>query len=334
MPEASTDALRRSLGEAGLSKEAVDAAWPRWWTADAASSPSARAELRFALARKLGLSPKALVGDRVEFVWRDGARFKNLSGQSVGELSALQSFGVAFGRTLLRAIPGRESLVGLGPERLRAALLARAPDAVVDLEGLLSVCWRAGVPVVYLRVFPLAAKRMHAMVVGQGGRHAVLLGRDTSYPAPAAFALAHEIGHVALGHVPEASALVDIEDPATSRGRDEDEAEADRFALVALTGRPDPEVTTDRAEFSASQLARAVLLAGPRHRIEPGTLALCAGFSSGRWSAAVGALGHIYPGPAGIPAEVNRVAERLLDWDALDADSGDYLRAVMGLGEG
>ena len=71
--------LRMRLHSAGLSAAAVDAAWPGWWTEDAEGSPSARAELRFALARNLGLSAKALVGERVDFVWRDTARFKHLA---------------------------------------------------------------------------------------------------------------------------------------------------------------------------------------------------------------------------------------------------------------
>lgn len=94
-PDRSTDALRRELRNAGFSKEAIDAAWPKWWNEEAATSPSARAELRFALARNLGISPKSLIDERVEFVWRDQARFKNLSGQHATEQAALNSFGTS-----------------------------------------------------------------------------------------------------------------------------------------------------------------------------------------------------------------------------------------------
>lgn len=71
-------ALRRRLRQAGLSDPAINAAWPAWWSDAATVSRSARVELRFALARNLGLSPKSLLGDRVEFVWKDEARFKHL----------------------------------------------------------------------------------------------------------------------------------------------------------------------------------------------------------------------------------------------------------------
>ena len=64
-----------------------------------------------------------------------------------------------------------------------------------------------------LRIFPLKNKAMHAMVVRVRGRYAILLGRDATYPAPVAFTLAHELGHVLLGHLGDAPALVDLRDP-------------------------------------------------------------------------------------------------------------------------
>ncbi len=329
MADRSSDELRRGLREAGLSRQAIDAAWPSWWNDEAASSASARAELRFALARNLGLSPKSLIGERVEFVWHRQGRFKNLSGQTPGEQAALNAFGTAIGRSLLQAVPAGPSLGGSAVNELRRAILAS--NRVVDLSGLLATCWAVGMPVIHLRVFPLQAKAMHAMVVESGNRYAILLGRDASYPAPVAFTLAHEIAHVVLGHLEGASALIDVEDPATSGSHDREEQDADRFALALLTGSAEPRIETNRTEFGGRQLAAAVLDAGPPLGIDPGTLALCVGFQRDRWPAAMAALRHIYPDPKPVWSEVNHIAEAALDWDALDGDGGDYLRTVMGL---
>ena len=65
--------LRLRLRGLGLSDSAVSAAWPRWWSEDAESSASARAELRFGVARRLGLDPHSLLEDRdaPRFLWRD-----------------------------------------------------------------------------------------------------------------------------------------------------------------------------------------------------------------------------------------------------------------------
>jgi hypothetical protein len=210
--------LIRKLREAGFSRGAIRAAWPSWWSEEADASPSGRAELRFALARRLGLEPKPLLGERVEFVWNDEARFKHLSAEDDVQRAALASFGMSVGRLLLRATPG-DATRAVGAEDLRDAML-RASN-FVDLHSLIGTCWALGVPVIHLRVFPLEAKSMHAMVVAMDGRHAILLGRDASYPAPVAFTLAHELGHVMLGHLAGAPALVDLKDPALARDGDQ-----------------------------------------------------------------------------------------------------------------
>jgi hypothetical protein len=91
--------------------------------------------------------------------------------------------------------------------------------------------------VIYLRVFPLPAKKMNGMVVQLGDRFAILLARDANYPAPIAFYLAHELGHAALGHTRDHVAVVEFGDLLTDQGesRDDEEKAADRYALELLT---------------------------------------------------------------------------------------------------
>jgi IrrE N-terminal-like domain len=325
--DADSKALVKELKDAGLSDEAISAAWPSWWNDAAAASSSARAELRFSLSRKLGLSPRSLLGERVEFVWHDEARFKNLKVGDALQRGALASFGVAVGRLLLRGTQPVRSLEGIAASALRKAVLANRE--VVDLVGLLSACWGLGVPVVHLRVFPLRAKSMRAMIVEVEGRHAILLGRDASYPSPIAFTLAHEIGHAALGHVGSGKAIVDVGDPAFE-GEDEEEREADAFGLELLTGSARPTITTNTENFSARGLAQACIAAGPQRGIEPGTLALCVGYMSQNWATANAALKHVYVERKEVWRAVNALAERELSWGELGAESAQYLRILIG----
>ncbi|WP_296710994.1 ImmA/IrrE family metallo-endopeptidase [Rhodoblastus sp.] len=321
-----TRELISALKRAGLSDHAIRAAWPSWWDDDAAASKSGKAELRFALARKLGLSPKSLLGERVEFVWKNDARFKNLAAVDADELAALASFGVSVGRLLVRATPPGQSIEGIPAEQLRAAILRGRQ--VVDLLSLLTTCWGLGIPVIFLRVFPLNAKSMRAMVIGVEGRHAVLLGRESQYPAPLAFTLAHELGHAALGHAQGGNALVDVADPDFDGG-DPEEEEADRYGLELLTGSPKPAITTNTQSYGARSLAEAAILAGPSRGIEPGTLALCLGYIQKNWAAANAALRHIYDEPRTIWNDINRLASSQLQWDELSDESSTFLKNVM-----
>jgi hypothetical protein len=141
--DADSKALVKELKDAGLSEQAIMAAWPSWWDDEAASSISARAELRFALSRNLGLAPQSLLGERVEFVWHDEARFKNLGVADAFGRCALASFGVAAARILLRATPPGPGVTGVQSGRLREAILSTR--AVVDLFGLLTMCWGLGI---------------------------------------------------------------------------------------------------------------------------------------------------------------------------------------------
>ena len=322
------DTLMDELRRAGFSRAAIRAALPSWWSEDAAKSPSGRSELRFALARRLGLSPKPLLGERVEFIWNDEARFKHLSTEDASQRAALTSFGMSIGRLLLRASPKDDAATTVvDAEALREAILAGRQ--FVDLNALLSTCWALGIPVIHLRVFALETKSMHAMVVRIDGRFAILLGRDASYPAPIAFALAHEIGHIMLGHLTGVPALVDLEDPATARDADAEEKQANRFALTLLTGSPEPEITTSLDHFNAPTLADAVLKAAPRYGVEPGTLALCLAYRRNMWSVAVSSLRFIYGERKPTWREVNGIADMNLAWDELGDEAGHYLRAIM-----
>jgi hypothetical protein len=330
--EADRKALRKKLKEAGLSDPLIDAAWPTWWSDEAFGSQSARAELRFTIARKLGLNPKSLFHDQVEFVWKDEARYKHLSNETDAEKAALTSYGISVGRMLMRATKVEPTPGPFGALDLRESILQHAP--FVDLQSLLATCWAIGLPVVHLRVFPLEAKRMAAMAVRAGGGHAILLGRDAQYPAPVAFTLAHEIGHIMLGHIASSSAIIDIGDPFGPLQGDGEEAEADRFALEMLLGTSKPDIQTNVERFNARQLAQAVLTYGPQHGVEPGTLALCLAHATDLWPVANAAMQHIYTQQKPVWHEVNGVAGGELDFSALADDQADYLRNIMGIANG
>ncbi|MDF1671347.1 MAG: hypothetical protein P1U83_17225 [Roseovarius sp.] len=321
-----TKKLFQRLRDSGLSDAAIKAAWPAWWTDEAKDDRSAQADLRFTLSRRLGVAPEPLLGDRVEFVWHDEARFKSLGHDGDIERSILTSFGISIGRLLIRATPSNPDFRAFAASEVRLAILSSQP--FVDLPSLLSFCWGLGIPVVHLRVFPLAAKYMHAMVVQDGDRFAVLLGKDAKFPSPVAFTLAHELGHIALGHFADAPAIVDMDDHGQAVD-DPDELEADAYALELLTGSSELSVTTNIDNFSARSLAAAVLEAGPPRGIEPGTLALCLAHRTGKWPVAMAALNHIYNKQRDVWSFVNGLALKQIQEERISSDSWSYLMNVL-----
>lgn len=321
-----------------MTDAAIGAAWPRWWSEDAEVSPSARTELRFTVARRLGLDPHSVLGDEgPRFLWREEARFKHLAEESDLELAGITSFGRSVAAALLSAAPASTTgFQGRTSHELRRVVLQQQRP-YVELLDLLALAWGVGVPVAHLKVFPWTRKRMSAMSVGVGDQAAVLMAKDSTFPATIAFYLAHEIAHIALGDVAGDRLMVDLEDEEPELDdSDAEEAAADAFALELLTGTPQPVVLLDEGSARATgrELARIAREASTELQIAPGVLAQCYGFSTGDWRTTTASLKIIYDGGRPVWEVVNRTALTQLDLDSIPADSADFLNAVLGAIEG
>jgi hypothetical protein len=321
--------LRRRLKDVGLSDPAIKAAWPTWWSEDADASPSAVTELRFSVARKLGLDPRSLLSsnDRPRFVWHDEARFKHLTGKSEEELDAITSFGTVLGTMLVSATDEPLQAKHYSALDLRAILLGNS--RFIGLGELLSLAWSLAIPVVHLRVFPSGRKRMAAMVARSGNRNAIMLAKDSMFPAAPAFYLAHEIAHVNLGHLRPNAFWLDVDIDARS-SHDEFEVEADQFALELLTGYRQPKVLPTAIRYTAKQVAVAAIEAATLYRIEPGIIAMCFGYTTGRWRTATAALPFIYNDRKPAWIEINKIALTQLNLDRLADDTRSYVTAILG----
>lgn len=325
--------LRRELRNVGLTSDAIDAVWPAWWSSEAEGSVSAQAELRYTIARRLGISPRSLFDGPPRFVWRDAGRFKNLGSATDLEQSILTSYSVAVGRSLIDGVPPAETASSPDPLVLRDAMLATS--AFVQLRQLLALCWGMGIPVIQATVLPLPRKRMYAVTVSRGSRYAILLALSTPHPARAAFILAHEIGHILRGHLRDDPVLLEMADPLQTSDPDDEEAAADSFALALLTGQGSFEARANYANYNSHQVAEAVVREGANLRIDPGVLALCLAYSTGRWPQSVAALeiveGQKLDSSDELSTFINEAARRQIDWTRLSRDQAEYLRNVMSL---
>lgn len=330
--ESAADFKRRLIRQAGLTSSIVDAAWPDWWSDEADASDSAKTELRFSVARKLGLDPRTLLDDQAPgWIWEDAARFKSFRGDVRGHQPAISSFGMALGQMLLRATepPFAWLPADAGAANLRAMVLRTRPS--IGLLELIQLAWSLGVPVIHLRAYPLSAKQMSAMSVRIGDRFVVFLAKDSQYPAPAAFHLAHELGHIALNHLAPGQSIVDLGglgDPDDEA--DDEEHAADTFAMELLTGESELQFEIAGEGRNARELAVQVVRAGGERRIEAGMLALAYGHFTRNWDTAMASLRHIYAQPYPVWEAVNSIAQRHIVWAAIEDESASYLRAVMG----
>jgi hypothetical protein len=279
------------------------------------------------------MDPVSLLGDgEPQFVWREEARFKHLANEDERQLAGITSFGRSVASTLIAAAPTPlASAAGASGRALRDEVLGSGRP-YVDLIDLLTLSWTVGIPVIHLRVFPWPQKRMAAMTVRIRDRWAILLAKDALYPPAIAFYLAHELGHMALGHLDADRIIVDLEDPQAhiTRGDDDEEIAADRFALELLTGHADPKVVATGDKPTATRLAAAALETGSNLAIEPGVVAQMFGYWTGNWAVTSGALKVIYDAEHPVWHQVNRIARQQLQLDKLPDDGVEYIQTVMG----
>lgn len=129
---------------------------------------------------------------------------------------------------------------------LREAVLG-GEEREITLEDLVTFSWGAGIVVV-----PMAAgPGFEAVAWYVGQRPVVVLRLTRSYAAQWLFTLAHEIGHLVLGHVNANSGVVDVDEPGTVAG-DDAEDEANEFAKDLLAPGSDELFDEIRREMPAS----------------------------------------------------------------------------------
>jgi len=119
------------------------------------------------------------------------------------------------------------SRVPTDARELRSATLDGA--GYLTLVSLLQWTWAAGIPVVPILgsgAFAAASWNVHQ-------RPVIVLKESRQFVAFWLFDLAHELGHIALGHIRERG-VVDVASPTPQSSSDSEEEEANQFALELL----------------------------------------------------------------------------------------------------
>lgn len=280
--------LLHSLSELGISKKAVAEVLPPWWDNSIADDASGLAELKVMLARRFSLDPNSLFGDagKVDFL-PVVRRYKGGREDLIKKLGASTGLANGLCRTALSLV-GAQQLEHLkDPIALRQRILASgAPH--VGLNELLNVCWAANVPVLHVTL-PEKVSKFDALVVSDAGRYAVALCRKENSEAWLAFHLAHELGHIACGHLEPDGMLVDEKiDTDTAQ----QEVEANDYAAKLMGSA---ELDPPKLSFKLTCAAAQFVAVGRANRVLPGHLVLKAGSLAKNFGAARRVLGKVEP---------------------------------------
>jgi hypothetical protein len=260
-------------------------------------------------------------------------KYKKTTGTSDEALEIACAIGTRLAQLSATATATPYSQIPKSALDLRLRILDSGAQCV-NLKSLLEYSWSIGIPVVFLAKLPNAnrhsrgkAEKMHGMTVIYKGRPAVVLAKNAKKTAWLLFILAHELGHIASGHLSEGTSLVDQN--VQKNEVDAEEEQANKYAIELLTGRPDYRVVATGTWPSADSLAASSIELGKRDRVDPGHVALNYAHSMGShfWSVAQEALKKIEPN-ANAPALIRSFMASKLDWSALPAESSRYVLHV------
>lgn len=326
------------LSEIGLPKKFVrDKGLPDWWDEEFEAHPGATIEAAAYVSRRFNLDIASLLKPEITPSFkRTEAKFKQRQNTSEQEqLSVAQSIASRVAEMVAYAcLPRFQS--PLSAELIHKEILEKYP--YVSLKGLLELCWNYGIPVIHFNQYP-SSKNNHkfdGMVGCFYERPAIIISLNNRSPAWLLFILAHELGHIVKGHVnniPIVDKKIDLDD------EDDEEIEANEFAVELLLGKPDMEYYTPRI-FTGEKLAEYALNISSRDSVDPGVVVLNYAWNKVSretdkerknifWATAKKALKFIEGDSADAPSEINNYSQSHLDLEKLDEDSQDYLKSVL-----
>lgn len=327
MTQLTAKSLYKTVAGLGLKPAQVRQLLPAWWAPEIEKAADGLAELALHLSRRLSIDHAALLEGRLV---PKGAvtklAFKHRANADPTTLAASSFIASSLSQALVAAMTTPYQPMPADATALRQ--LASERYGSLSFDALLGVCWSHGIPVIPLPRLPVGVRKMDGAALLVGERPVIVIAKKKSSRAWLSFILAHEIGHIVLGHVRPGSSIVDISLQEASTysaesSQDGQEAEADAFALELMGGRAvADEIAAWRDDASPVEIAVQARQGGQRLRIEAGHLILRHAFVTRRWPEAITALRFLSEdvdpeaaliGHLSQHIELDRVAEDLQD---------------------
>ena len=270
--------LKKEIKEVGMSWAGVQPLLPDWWE-EVSAYPAGIVELRGFIAKYLGLKIDKnqgilLLNDQLKAV------FKTRKNTVSVKLSPNRSVVASVARQVAFAtsIPWKNT-VPQTAIALRHIILAQGRPWV-GFNDLVERCWQHGIPVLCLPKLPFPCK-MDGLAIFCLGRPVIVINKNPDRPGWALFVLAHEIGHLALGHLAneEGCTIMDETISENEINDEEQERSANQYAITLLTGGT-RYMPAQSGYKNSKVLARNAIDYGREHKIDPAHLVLNAAHAS------------------------------------------------------
>ncbi len=329
------DMIFGSLESAGFPRSLQNVLLSEWVTPEVLSDDSASSELAIILAKRLGLraSPLFAANPRVELLRQRDIKYKRSIPNKSKNLTAATSIAVSVAESIASACQVEFRSFVDSAQTLRQEVLASFPGQWLGLKNLLMSCWSHGIPVVYLSDIGKGVAKMDGTVVYTDSRPVIILSKTSPFWAWQLLILAHEIAHIALGHLAPYEILVDeeiSEDSYLLKDNDPDEYAADRFAIELLNGKSNVIYPILGNLVNSAELAIAAYNYGNKYYIDPGHTILNFANHAEKWDVADAAAKVLQNNDSSAPMVINEIMWREIDSEALPLDTIEFIARVTG----
>lgn len=323
----SMSTLYEKLSTVGLSEKYVrQMGLPSWWDDELNEKPTAVLEGAGHIAKRLHIDLRSLLeaDQDVQFKALPNTKFKyhlqsdsdvpSLSHQLASRVAELVASGV------------QAPFVPISGDVVQVRQSIVETSGKVTLESVLNYCWQHGVAVIYFNDYPDNTRKITGMVQWQSDRPVIVLSSKRTHPAWLAFHLAHELAHLALGHVKE-GILVDEEIKKGSQ--DIEEVDANGFAVRLLVNDFD-NCFNGQSVTSSSHLKNKInKCIKLDSTVDPCALAFNYAWHTDQYGFAGKAVKSLDDSNNGDQI-INQFLESHLDWDSISDDNADYLDRILG----
>lgn len=324
----SMSVLYKKLSAIGFPKRFVqEKGLPSWWNEELDNKPVAVLEGAGHIAQRLHLDLKSLLAEnqnpqfkpllhtKFKYHQQDKADVPDVAHQLASRVAEVVADTI---KLEFKPIPS-------DPHQVRSEIVAKHPQ--VTLYSLLDYCWEHGIAVVYFKNYPKNTRKIRGMIQWQAEHPVIVLSSGKTQPVCLAFDLAHELGHLALGHIKEG---ILIDDDIKPDSDDREERDSNQFAVKLLVNSFDNSLCQKNFNNAQALKNTIIQLVQNNSTIDPCALALNYGwYNKDYFPLSLKCVNLINPTKEG-QKTINKFLEQHLNWDELSDDNADYLDQILG----
>jgi len=300
---------------------------PSWWNDELNNKPAAVLEGAGHIAKRLHLDLSSLLKEdqeaqfkpllqtKFKYHLQQGSDIPSTSHQLASRVAELVALGVQ--KTFV-PIPSDVN-------QIRSEILQDSPQ--VNLESILNYCWKHGIAVVYFNDYPAKTRKITGLIQWQGDRPAIVLSSKRTHRAWLAFHLAHELGHLALGHVKEG---ILIDDEIDNKSDDQEEIDSNRFAVKLLVNTFDNCFAGENFNSPKHLENKIKKLLNSDLTVDPCAIAFNHAWHTERdYGFSQTVVKSLNPSNDGHTI-INQLLRSNVDWESLSDDNADHLERILG----